>query len=181
MSLVRLAIFVVFLMLGVAVALARKTRQARLAERMFIGWFAAMTLAAGLGNRDLWPFSSYPIIPESSLRYGEAVWYEVWAVDDAGVERRIDPRAWSPLSRTVIEKWIERTVVGKLDDGERRRAAQFLLARVNAERCRNDMILGPLAAPDWLIAPVGERVRAKAVRIYRYDFSSRALVHEARQ
>jgi hypothetical protein len=178
MSLVRLAIFVIFLMLGAAVALTWKTRYARLAEAMFIGWFSAMTLGAGIANRDLWPFSSYPIIPESSERYREAVWYEVVAVDAAGVERRIDS---SPLTRTVLQKWVERTFFGTIDDEGRRRAARFLLARANAETCRNDVILGPLAAPDWLLGPASGHVRAQELRIYKNGFSGRVLVYEARE
>lgn len=175
MSLVRLAAFGLFLLSGAGMLIAGRTRFARAAERLFIAYFAALTLVAGIGNRDLWPFSSYPIIPESSERYREAVWYEVRAVDGNGREHRVDARAWSPLSPWVVEKWIERTFIARLDDAGRRRAARFLLARANADPCF------PFAALGWLLTPRGERVRAVALRIYRSDFSRQTLVYELRE
>jgi hypothetical protein len=175
MSLVRLAAFALFLLSGAGMLMAERTRFARAAERLFIVYFIALTLVAGLGNRDLWPFSSYPIIPESSERYREAVWYEVRAVDGNGREHRVDVRAWSPLSPHVIEKWIERTFVARLDDAGRQRAARFLLARMNADPCF------PSAAPHWLLSPRGERVKAVALRIYRNDFTRQTLAYELRE
>jgi hypothetical protein len=169
MALVRLAAFAVFLLLGVVMLIAPRT------QRIFIGYFIVLTLVAGLGNRDLWPFSSYPYISESSARHREAVWYEVRAVDSSGREHRVDARAWSPLSAHVIEKWIERTFMAHLDGAGRQRAARFLLARMNADPCF------PSAAPHWLLSPRGERVKAVALRIYRNDFTRQTLAYELRE
>ena len=179
MSLLRLAAFGLFLVLGAGMLIAGRTRFARAAERTFIAYFIALTLVAGLGNRDLWPFSSYPIISESSERYREAVWYEVRAVDANGREHRLDARVWSPLSEHVIEKWIERTFVARLDDAGRQRAARFLLTRINSKSlCGTDT---PVCAPHWLLAQRGERVRAVGLRIYRKDFSRQTLAYELRE
>jgi hypothetical protein len=190
MSLVRLAVFSLFLILGAAMLLAARTRYARAAERAFIGYFAVLLLVAGLGNRDLWPFSSYPIIAESSLRYREAVWYELRGVDANGVEHRVEV---PPLMPTVLNKWMERTFIGTLDDAGRKRAASFLLSRINAPPCT---ILGPLSAPDWLlergagVSPArgpssGRDARSPlasvALRVYRNDFSQRTLLYECRR
>src|SRR5260221_5547555 len=181
MSLVRLAAFGLFLVLGAVMTVASRTRFAKATERAFIALTVALMLVAGLGNRDLWPFSSYPIIPESSLRYREGVWYEVRVVDAAGHEHRVDRQAWSPLAPTVIDKWIERTFMARLDDGQRRRAALFLLSQAESNQCSTDRLLGLLAAPDWLLGPRGERVHAVALRIYRNDVSLRSLAYEVRR
>lgn len=160
MPLVRLAAFTLFVLLGASVVLAAGTRFARISERAFIAITAALMLVAGLGNRDLWPFSSYPIFPESSARYREAVWYEVRAVDARGLEHAVAPRAWAPLTPFVIEKWIERTFFPRLDDAARARAARFLLVRINSH-ARN--------------------TSAQALRIYRNEWTKRALVYEVRK
>lgn len=163
MPLVRLGAFALFLLLGAGVALAARTRYARLAERAFVAYTTLMMLAAGLGNRDLWPFSSYPIIPESSARYREAVWYEVRAVDARGVEHAVDARAWAPLTPFVIDKWIERTFLTKLDEHGRKCAARFLRARAEA------------------LTPASAERPVRALRIYRNDWTSRALAYEIRE
>lgn len=180
MPLIRLALFLAFLVLGTGTAIAAMRRgRAPLLERALLIYFFALTLAAGIAQKDLWPFSGYPILAESSSRWREAVWYSAAGVDSRGNEVALPAETWSPLMPSVMEKWLERTF-SALPEERKRRAAQWILARANRPPERgNDVLLGPLTAPDWLVrveAPPPPRLTA--VRVYRHTIEARALAYE---
>ena len=169
---VRVAPFVILLVLGAAVVLTRRGRHERTATNTLIAFFVAVSCAVGLMQRDLWPFSAYPVIVESSAEFKNAVWYEVTAVDVAG-EHVLDP---SPLTRSVFEKWIERRFM-HLAPNQQASAARFLLLN----SCANDRVLGPLTAPDWLLhARVSRAIHPNIFRVYRKDIAGRVLAYEYR-
>lgn len=170
--LVRAVPFAVLLVLGAFVSLSRGSRYDRVAANAFILFFVAASVAVGLTQHDFWPFSGYPVIVESSGGFRNAVWYEVRAVDERG-EHPLDA---SPLTPSVMDKWIERRFT-TLHPAEKASVARFLLR----DHCRNDALLGPLAAPDWLAHRNRSRaIHAATLRVYRHTASGRALVYEYR-
>jgi hypothetical protein len=174
LTLLRVAPFAALLLLGIVVV---ATRWRRWATNAFILFFVAASCVAGFAQRDLWPFSPYPVIAESGNRWRESVWYEARAVDRLGREHPLDP---SPLSSSALDKWIGRSL-GSLASEQRRTALKSILASNNEALCSNDRLLGPLAAPGWLVGR-RDRVRdAQAVRIYRHDVTQATLVYEYRQ
>jgi hypothetical protein len=171
----RIAPFAAMLTLGALLAVSRDDGRRRRLTIAFVALVLTAQVGAGILQRDFWPFSSYPVIPESASRFREAVWYEIRAVDRHGNESLVDA---SPLTRSVIEKWAER-VFPSLSETQKQRAAAFLLSRPPS--CSNRRYLGPLTAPDWLMhyggAPAGNQV---ALRVYRADPEHRTLAYEYR-
>jgi len=170
---VRAAPFVTLLILGAIVNLARGRPYERLATNIFIFFFAGISCALGLSQHDFWPFSCYPVMVESSSGIPAAVWYEACVAHDSG-EQALDS---SPITRSVMEKWIERRFM-RLHPEEQNAAARFLLQN----RCANTRPLGPLTAPDWLVrrAAAVDFTPKRALRIYRHNVSGRVLVYEFR-
>ncbi len=78
LTLLRIAPFAALLLLGLIVVAARWRRPF---SNAFIIFFVAASCAAGLAQRDLWPFAPYPVIAESGARWRESVWYETRVVD----------------------------------------------------------------------------------------------------
>jgi hypothetical protein len=169
MWLLRLAPFAAMLALGCAVALLKEPRWRRGATVLFIALWLGTQTVAGLTQRDLWPFSPYPVIVESAARFREAVWYEVRVVDRSGAEMLVDA---SPLTRSVLEKWTERNFF-TLDRQHQIAVASFLLSKPSCPS-----IAGPLAAPDWLLHAGPVSHAPTALRVYRHDLRQRALVFE---
>lgn len=163
LTLLRVAPFALLLAAGIVVV---ATRWSRGAIVFFSVVFIGASCAAGLAQRDLWPFSPYPVIAESAERWRESVWYEVRVVDAHGVEHPFDA---SPFTLSAFEKALGRSWPA-VD-------ARELLARNNAART----FLGPLAAPDMLLARGNVIHDARTLRIYRRDLHGRALVREYTQ
>jgi hypothetical protein len=150
------AAFLGFAALACAAALAPAARRRR-AVSLFLAYALAVSLGAGLAQRDAWPFSAWPLaanLLEESLTYDVLV-----AVDEEGREHDVDFRAWRPLGFDEQLSWLQQELP-RLDAGARRRVAADLLAR--AERCRQEALrgqgcardrLGPLTAPDFLLHP----------------------------
>ncbi len=177
-ELARLAAFLIFLALGLAV---------RLRRRWALGAFFAYTLglyaAVGLTQKDAWPFTSYPIAV--GLAGGDQVQtrLDFVGVDRSGREWTLDPGTWSPLFPQTLQLWFERSYP-TLPPEARRRGLAFLLERAEAARAQlwaekrigHRRWLGPLAAPDWSIvyprgAPGPERYAA--LRVYRLAWRPR--------
>jgi hypothetical protein len=148
LTLLRVAPYALLLLLG---AIVIATKWNRRATNAFIAAFLGASCVAGFAQRDFWPFSPYPVIAESAERWDESVWYELRAVDARGVEHPWDV---SPLTRSAVENAMARSPA-------------FALPPAPAA-ISNDYILGPLAAPDWLL-PRGRAIRADTLRIYRHD------------
>lgn len=127
----------------------------------------AVSFAAGLTQRDLWPFSSWKL---AAGRVGPDVTrVRIAAVDADGAEHRVDYRAWQPLAFDELAPWLE-LVFPRLDAAAQEGVAADLLDR--AERARRqsrsgngvgyfDRFLGPLAAPHFVLHP---RIWSRAER-----------------
>ena len=146
--------FAAFCALGLALARSDRTRVS-----VFLGLVTAVSLAAGLGQRDAWPFSSWPLAASSP---GRSVTYStIAAVDEAGLEHAVDYRAWQPLGFDELLSWIQ-LEFPKLSREKQDQAAHHLLVLAEAARARAsaegrvgyfDRFLGPLTAPDFLLHP----------------------------
>jgi hypothetical protein len=132
-------------------------RRARVSGFLLFALLASF--GPGLSQRDAWPFSSWPLAANAP---GHSVTYStVSAVDAQGREHAVDYRAWQPLGFDELLSWIQ-LEFPKLPPGERNEAARHLLALAEAARARAaargrvgyfDRLLGPLAAPDFLLHP----------------------------
>jgi len=150
------AAFLGFAALVVTVRLVGPQRR-RAAVSALLAYTLAASLGAGLGQRDAWPFSAWPLaanLLDPTLTYDVLV-----AVDAQGREHDVDFRAWRPLGFDEQLSWVQQELP-KLDAPARGRVAADLLAR--AERCRQQAQrgqgcardrLGPLTAPDFLLHP----------------------------
>jgi hypothetical protein len=139
---------------------------------LFLVVMLIVSFAAGLGQRDLWPFSSWPLVAgrlADDITQGRIV-----ALDAGGVEYDVDARAWQPLSFDELMSWMD-LVFPTLEAAARDRAAAYLVAA--AERARRDALdgepigswnryLGPLTAPTFILHP------------YRWSDRSNVPTHE---
>ncbi len=161
----------------------------RLRTSLFILYVLAVSFGAGLTQRDLFPFTAWPLL---SARI-PAVWNypRLVGVDADGVEHAIDFRAWEPMSADELNAWMNHRFMTFPPDRQARIAAE-LLDRLEASRARAAAgegvgyladRLGPLWAPYFDVHPYlwsrPERVPAKpfvALRFYRqvWDLERRA-------
>ena len=125
----------------------------------FLCYALGASFAAGLSQKNLWPFSHWPLIAgvvPQRIREMHVV-----GVDTAGREHEIDYRAWEPMAFRELGAWLTR-YFPRLDSADQDRAAAYLLQM--AERARRraregggvgylDRFLGPLAAPYFLLHP----------------------------
>ena len=142
---------------------------------------------AGFAQRDLWPFSRWNYA--AGLAAPRVTTVRLVAVDAAGGEHRIDPRAFEPLPFDELRGWLLREWP-RLDAAARDRVAAHLLARAEMARARvaaggpvgvSGRVLGPLAAPsfvlhprEWSAATVPPAPLA-GLRLYRESWDQEAL------
>jgi hypothetical protein len=176
-QLARLASFLVFLALGLAVARAKGWPERRARASALIAWLLLVNLVAGVTQRDNWPFTSHTIGAGRAKTDQQLCVTEFAAVDDAGRDWKIDPYAWSPVYDSILQYWCDVHLAG-LDEAGRGRVLGFLLLKAEASRRRLasglpigfQRRLGRLAAPYWWLLP---RVRAvpearyRGLRVYR--------------
>jgi hypothetical protein len=152
----------------------------RRAVGRFILYAVAASFAAGLTQRDLWPFAKWPMA--GGLADRTAANTRVRAVDAAGAEHDVDYRAWQPMAFDELVPWMHRTFAGLPPDAQARVAAHLLrLAEQARARARAggspgtfDRFLGPLTAPYfdlhprvWTSAADTPPLPFTALRVYR--------------
>lgn len=125
----------------------------------FVLLFLALSFASGLSQRDLWPFSHWPIVSLVARPY--IVIPKLVGVDAEGVEHDVDFRALQPLGLDELSPWLLYNFTRLPEDG-RQRAAAYILERVERSRRRAaaggrvgdfERFLGPLTAPYFLLHP----------------------------
>ena len=155
--------FAGFVLAALAVLAAQRRRRGpherRTAVNALILYTLTATIAAGITQRDLWPFSNWKLAAGRVAPHVTRM--RVVAVDEAGVEHKVDYRAWQPLAFDELIPWLE-LIFPRLDAPAQKRVARHLLER--AERARQrarkgrspgyfDRFLGPLAAPYFVLHP----------------------------
>lgn len=176
--LLRLLVFVCFLLLGGGVAFSRGERR-RIFVHAWIACIVVVSLAVAIAQRDAWPFTNYPYI---YLSYDENSVYERMEIraSDGTREWRVDPYAWHPMSSNTMTAWFAKEFQN-LAPAERRTALAFLLRKAEEARRRlargepigPQQYLGPLAAPDWWLERRSLEVPQRPLtrlRVYRVRF-----------
>lgn len=163
-SLVAIVFFAGFVLLALhAGAQAGRGRgdegDSRRGATLFILWALGASFAAGLAQRDAWPFASWPLV--ATLQPETATHPRIVAIDDRGREHLIDARAWEPLSADELAAWLGGRFPG-LPPDEQKAAAAWLLARAEAAREAarrgrrpgyTDRFLGRVRSPLFLLHP----------------------------
>ena len=185
--------FLAFVASGLAVAAGQRwvagpTR--RSLTNVFIGIVLLVTFAAGLSQRDMWPFSSWTMMvgvtPPASRSLPTL---RIVGVDANGTEHEIDYRAWNPLSLEELYAWQNRRFF-KMDPASQDNVASYLLQLSDRARERAlspgglnfpNRWLGPLTAPThvlhpsiWAHADGVPRNRFVGLRIYQESWDLEA-------
>jgi len=190
MGLVKGLLFFGFVALGLLAAYSsRGQHEDRRFVNVFLIYTIVLGLSAGLSQREVWPFSTWPLVAGTVPR--PVTHPRFLAIDATGREYQIDYRAWEPLEFDELMGWNDRNLM-RLDPASRDRAAAYLLNII--ERAREqwsagnrvhylDRYLGPLSAPIFLGHPAywetGEGVpvqRFVGLRLYHetWDVEERA-------
>jgi hypothetical protein len=156
----RLFVFVLFLGLGLLIAIARTERARRLATNLFLLYTLIVSVTIGVFQLDAWPFSTYRLANQTWLGTSMKPYSKVrfFAFDAAGKEWEVDPAAWSPIFPVVLQFYF-RDIFPTLDTNQRAEAGRFLSTRAEMARQSlrkgeyfgNERLLGPLTAPDWAL------------------------------
>ena len=162
LNIVSTLVFLGFLAASLAVSLRDRlaaSGQRRRLVSAFLLYALAASFAAGLSQRDAWPFAKWPMAGASAG--SSATNTRVVAVDSAGLEQPIDARAWQPLGFDELNPWMHRSFP-RLGDEARDRVAAYLLERAEDARRRAvagkgvgyfDRFFGPLTAPYFDLHP----------------------------
>jgi hypothetical protein len=153
--------FLGFLVAALLVALSEKSGRAprRRFVDLFLAYAVAASFAAGLAQKDAWPFAKWPMAGGRAAAEGTNI--RIVGVDEDGVERGIDYRAWQPMAFDELVPWMHRTFP-RLSRAAQDRVAAHLLAQAESARARaraggraggQGGVLGPLAAPEFDLHP----------------------------
>ena len=160
MGLGKALLFASFVALGLAAAYWTARRPGgRSVVNIFILFTLLLTMGVGLSQREVWPFSTWPLIAGTVPRPVSQP--RIVAVDANGREHQIDYRAWGPLVFQEFMAWKDEKF-SRLDDAAQNRVAAYLLGIVEGNRRRWSAgepipyftrYLGPLSAPFFLGHP----------------------------
>ena len=158
---------------------------------LFLAYAVAASFAAGLSQRDAWPFAKWPMAGGRAETEGSNI--RIVAVDEDGVERSIDYRAWQPMAFDELVPWMHRTFP-RLPRAAQDRVVAHLLAQAESARARAragggvgylDRYLGPLAAPEfdlhpraWSKPPALPPRRFVSLRVYRETWNQEERRHD---
>lgn len=126
---------------------------------LFLAYAVLASFAAGLSQRDAWPFSKWPMAGGRAEAEYSAI--RIVAVGEDGVERGIDYRAWQPMAFDELMPWMHRTFP-RLPRASQDRVVAHLLQKAESARSKAragggagylDRFLGPLAAPEFDLHP----------------------------
>jgi hypothetical protein len=150
--------FLCFLALAVVVAARGADLAGRYAVRVLILFVIAASTGAAITRHDFWPFSHWrmmPTVAPATVGPDGAHRLRLVGVTAAGVEYRVDPRAWEPLSDDELSTWLYDRFP-RLPPQFQARVGAHLLAAANAGRAATRAggspgyfarVFGPLTAP----------------------------------
>jgi hypothetical protein len=160
MGLIKGLVFLGFVALGLFAAYsATRRKDDRRPVNLFIAYIVLVSLAAGFAQRDVWPFSTWPLVAGTVPR--PTTQPRIVAIDAQGTEYQIDYRAWEPLEFEEMIAWTQ-AYFAQLDRASQDSVAAYLLGIV--ERARRqwaagerthdfDRYFGPLSVPLFLGHP----------------------------
>ncbi len=131
----------------------------RAAVNLFLIYTLAVSFGAGLLQRELWPFSTWPLI--AAIHGPVAHKTRLVAVDAGGHERTVDFRAWQPFVYEELLAWVDKQLP-LLSPPEQDEAGAYLvqLAERGREAARAgqpigtfDRRLGSFRLPYFLLHP----------------------------
>jgi hypothetical protein len=126
-ELLRLGVFLLFLGFAVRVAVARPlVRRARVNALLL--YVLCVTAAAGLTQRDSWPFAAQRIFYHSFPAGHVFQRWTLQVVDAAGRECEVDSHFASPVTLMVLLEWLERDYP-QLSEPQQQRVMRFLFVR----------------------------------------------------
>jgi hypothetical protein len=85
---------------------------------LFLAYAVAASFAAGLAQRDAWPFSKWPMAGGRAEAEYSAI--RIVGVDEDGMEHAVDYRAWRPMAFDELMPWTAATWTGSWDRWPRR-------------------------------------------------------------
>jgi len=166
--------------LGVRLSERAEPEQRRRRVNGYLAYVIAASFAAGLAQKDAWPFAKWPMAGGRADTRGDTV--RIVAVDAEGTEHDVDYRAWQPMAYEDLVPWMHRTFP-RLPRAAQDQVAAHLLAKAESARQRAaagrgpgyaGRLLGRLAAPEFDLhprpwsAPPGVPARPLvALRVYR--------------
>jgi hypothetical protein len=159
-QLLRLALFLLLLVLGARVRRQRVPEARRRAVNLLIAYVLAVSGVSVATQWDAWPFTCHQIAvgrPRADSRVCQTRFY---GLDANGGEWRIDPWSWTPVYDSILQFWVEQNL-GRLPDEPRAHVLEFLLERAERSRARlaagqrlgHERLLRGAAAPYWLLLP----------------------------
>jgi hypothetical protein len=154
-------VFLGFLAAALLVALSERGRtfSRRRSVDLFLAYAVLASFAAGLSQRDAWPFAKWPMAGGRAEADYSVI--RIVGVDEAGVEQKVDYRAWQPMAFDELMPWMHRTFQ-RLPHASQDRIVAYLLGKAESARSRAragggagylDRFLGPLAAPEFDLHP----------------------------
>lgn len=167
-QLARAGIFLVFALLAARVATGGRVPDPIRRRRVnaFLLWTVIVAFAAGVTQRDLWPFSHWRMVPVLAPHvvgrvdvFPRAIRPRLVGVTAAGTEYRIDYRAWEPFTEAELATWLHGRL-REVSPDRQARIGTWLLAAANAAReavRRGDAPgyvyrrLGPFTAPSHFL------------------------------
>lgn len=171
-------VFIAFIALALLVR-PGDTPATSLRLRFLIVYVVAISMAAGILGKDLWPFAAWRYVAYAIGDSGDLL--RMVLVDERGEEHPVDERAFEPLEPPELAGHVA-TVISRMPEAQRDQLLDFLLqraqdglARARAGRPvgRFARILGPAAAPVFQgeASPWDDRAHlpaeVTAVRVYR--------------
>jgi len=157
--------FLAFVASGLAVAAGQRWASQpdrRTLTNVFIGIVLLFIFAAGLSQRDMWPFSSWTMMvgltPPATRTLPTL---RIVGVDANGNEHEIDYRAWSPLSLEELYAWLNHHFL-RMDPASQDLVASYLLQLSDHARDKGlhnggldfqNRWLGALTAPTHVLHP----------------------------
>lgn len=162
-ELLRLMTFLMFLLLGIAVARERGSRRRRLINR-FLVYVMGVSAFAGFSQIDDWPFSQYTLAAYLAQTSRAVCQTDFVGADARGAEFPVDPMAWSPVYSSALQYWFEMRYKS-LSRPQQDEIMRFLLTKAEASRQRArqgkwlgfERHLGPMACGYWWLLPRATR------------------------
>jgi hypothetical protein len=152
-ELVRLGVFLVFLGLGLRVALAGPDVRRKRVNALLI-YVLCVSGVAGLTQRDSWPFAAYRIFYHTFFAGHVSERLTLRVVDRAGHECETAPHFPSPVTLPVLLEWLERTYPS-LSEPQQQQVIRFLFVRAQEaeERAASSQNSAILRGLHWLAPP----------------------------